>query len=232
MKALIISLLLFISVNTFAFCNDSAIIIPIGGNCSAAAAVSWHGLRKVAYPFDWNITPFAALYSLIENDFADFLKKENLILSEDETRVIDVVYGVQFVHDFPIYSNNDSPNLVGEGAIGQGHIRAEFLDYVDIVREKYLRRIQRVRDAFNSNMRVILVRDSGDTHKDQAVNLYNLIKTKFPDLDLTLIVTSTWEDMREDWGLADIKNFYVAPDSESARKNEWKIIFQSLGIVP
>lgn len=53
--------------------------ISLGPWCATAASMSKHGLRSWSGPFDWVLTPcFESVLNLIENDFEDFLLRENL----------------------------------------------------------------------------------------------------------------------------------------------------------
>lgn len=47
------------------------IIIPIGVDCGIADILRKHNLRRVALPFDWNLT-YGGISTIIENDFTNF----------------------------------------------------------------------------------------------------------------------------------------------------------------
>lgn len=50
------------------------IYIPVGWRCDAAARARTHGLREVAYPFDWTIQHYNSMYYLLKNGMSKFLK--------------------------------------------------------------------------------------------------------------------------------------------------------------
>ena len=52
----------------------------LGWFCGTASALSKLGLRTRSGPFDWYFLDYWAVLNIIENDFRDFMKKENLEL--------------------------------------------------------------------------------------------------------------------------------------------------------
>ena len=60
--------------------------ISLGGMCTVAAALSKNGLRSTSGPFDWLISPLESVITLLENDFRDFIEKENLIIDKERDR--------------------------------------------------------------------------------------------------------------------------------------------------
>lgn len=57
-------------VNSFA---GGCEFVSLGSFCGAAFALQGLGLKKFAYPFDWNRSPVEGVVHCMENDFADFL---------------------------------------------------------------------------------------------------------------------------------------------------------------
>lgn len=73
--------------------------ISLGWFCGTAASMSKHGLRGMSGPFDWSFSELSGLLELINTDFNDFMKKENLQVSKDNPRVIkDIKYNITFNH--------------------------------------------------------------------------------------------------------------------------------------
>lgn len=126
--------------------------ISLGKDCCIAYHLQKLGIRKNAYPLDWlKAKTMGHIYTLIKNDFLDFLNptylkyKNNIansFLVNDNNeytpsqnlknlqkhnlrRVVNIKYKVDFMHDFVM---TDSKNVEKE---------------LEIVREKYIRRIQR-----------------------------------------------------------------------------------------
>ena len=127
---------------------------PIGVDCRVADFLRRQGLRHIALPFDWNVTPTKSAVELISSDFANFFERENMTFFEPCERqlfeergaklmkskemitpVLCVRYGMLFPHDFSIKGD---------------------LDFLD-VRKKYMRRVDRFRKLVASTKNVVLV---------------------------------------------------------------------------
>ena len=212
--------------------NDQVIVIPIGAVCTTAAVLDAHGLRKCAFPFDWNISKLESIYELIETDFSEFLKMDNLILGQDGKRILDLHYKMEFVHDFPVLHHNYNPDLDNNNTIPQGVIREDFYGYVDNVYEKYLRRIHRFREALKSDKHVFLIRHDFHSNKEYAEKLYRLIKSKYEDVNLTLVFCSDNQEMKTSWDLPNIFNFYVPSSGNVSKQKEWTTVLQALNLLP
>ncbi len=134
------------------------IYIPIGSHCEIASYLRHIGYRKEAFPFDWTVTPIQSAMELINNDFEDFLKKDNLVFLEPTNRllfkengidvnvcediitpVFDKKYHILFVHDFSKDAENE----------------------YDIVKEKYLRRVERLKEILkDKTIKINLIYDN------------------------------------------------------------------------
>lgn len=78
--------------------------ISLGYFCSVALELEKYGLRKESSPFDWLITEFEGVITLIENHFKDFLAYEYLAQNkEDRLFYMNTKYRAKFVHDFDKY---------------------------------------------------------------------------------------------------------------------------------
>lgn len=74
--------------------------ISLGCFCGTAAAMEKHGLRSHSGPFDWYFSDFDSVLKVIETDFSDFMKKENLLISESSQKEFcDTKYGFRCGHD-------------------------------------------------------------------------------------------------------------------------------------
>lgn len=130
------------------------IYIPIGSNCSVATYLRQQNIRKHAYPFDWNCTSLKMFYEMLINDFSGYLDdifigteiKRHYVDNDNDDNEIKVSnekiypvickkYNVLFPHDYVLVDENTCNK----------------------VKEKYLRRIQRFRDAINSNEKICLI---------------------------------------------------------------------------
>lgn len=193
--------------------NSHFVAISLGHNCHAASFLRTYNIRPFAFPFDWCLTPYQALYNFIENDFKDYYKKENLVpgsmanysedqknflikfnyfkISESPTWVLDKASGMIFNHDF---SNNQLSTIYQE---------------YEIQYAKYVRRIKRFYEIINSGKHIYFVR-YWDINKADAIKLYELLKNKFPFISFTLIVIDNSSESKEDWNITGIKNFFGA----------------------
>ncbi len=220
---------LIFSLGNYDSLNAKTYAISLGHDCSPAAALRYHGLREQAFPFDWNITPNEALYDIIADDFSHFLEKNNLVIREDKTAVIDACYGMTFIHDFPTINSTDV--LDNNGDVVQAEIREDFCDFLEPVREKYMRRIERFREILKGDNPVFFF-IAHHTSKQQAIDIQTLIHSKYPKLNFTLVVCGHAYEMGEDWEIEGIKNFVVQYDWTNRIQSDYKHIFQSLGLLP
>ena len=99
--------------------------ISLGWFCGTAAALAKMGGRGFSAPFDWCFSDFRGVIHLLDTDFEDFLKEDNLVVLEDGKRFFDSIHGIRYVHD----------------------IRKSFAGEIEEVREKYCKRIDRFRVA-------------------------------------------------------------------------------------
>ena len=186
--------LFFIGLCVFPFLCFGTIVISLGETCNVATALKDHNLRKQSLPFDWNITPFYSLLSILDDDFQDFLNPNYLVLRDDERTVINTKYGIEFAHDFP--TNIPDPphdNLHTEHSLNSlcsfHPIRSNFLDYLPEVQEKYKRRIDRLYGILQGTDDVIFIRHNhSHVFREEIVRLYDLVCSKFPLLNFTLVL--------------------------------------------
>lgn len=74
--------------------------ISLGWFCGTASSMSLHGLRSCSGPFDWYYSDLNAVLEVIENDFSDFLLRENLQVVDDKPKeFFDTKYGFYYNHD-------------------------------------------------------------------------------------------------------------------------------------
>lgn len=204
---------------------QDCVVISLGYRCQAAQQMIINGLRTAAYPFDWLITSFDSMYDLLSNDFRDFLEQENLIFLappyEDDygqfkvakySYVFDKKNKVIFRHDFPLNQN--------------------FLGEYEKVKQKYERRIQRFYETIRSGKFIYFIRRV--MSRDQAKLLTELIDSKFPSLKYELVVIDHNEEVKKNWNLPHVKNFYLGftkPYQRDGDNEGWKKIFQDLGLI-
>ncbi len=84
--------------------------VSLGSNCEVAASLNKYGLRSMAGPFDWCVSSFEGVIASLENDFADFMNYENLIVVKENGGgdiFEDVKYKIRFTHDRVTLPEND-----------------------------------------------------------------------------------------------------------------------------
>lgn len=183
--------------------------ISLGSSCQSAWQLEVNGVRKLAYPFDWLMTPFDGLVSFIINKGEGFLEKDNI-------EVIEILHGdpLSFLHvadrKYDFHSMHD-------------FFFPDMYNYGD-VKAKYERRIQRFFDLLESNKKILFVRTQ--ISRDEAVRLDDLLHYLYPYLEYTLVAINDDPDAQTDWGLKRVKNFYMqsTPGDWGGDYQKWKEI--------
>lgn len=86
--------------------------VSLGWFCATASALQRYGLRSSAGPFDWMISDFDSVLQVMENNFCDYMSKENLREKEDNINVIvDTKYGFEYPHDIRTNLEEDYPEI-------------------------------------------------------------------------------------------------------------------------
>ncbi len=204
------------------------IVISLGVACQPVAQIRVHGLRYMAYPFDWCVTRHDALVRLIKNDFAQLLD-ENLIHFRSHVRIWNTLYGYEmdgsrgftFAHLCPKEANHEN----------------FFSTYWPLLRERVQRRIRRFYKALTSGKYVYFVRamnfgNVSDIDRRRAHELVNLFKRKFPKLQFTIIAVDSQPDCKVDWHIPRVRNFYHPDLPWEGIDAVWEKIFQSVGLLP
>ena len=105
--------------------------MSLGWYCATASSLSKYGLRSFSGVFDWCFAELEGVLKLIQNDFYDFLDKNNIQISggsNENISIIDKKYGLTYNHE----------------------IKKNFEEEYDAVIEKYNRRIDKFREIFNN----------------------------------------------------------------------------------
>lgn len=197
--------------------TQNFIVIPLGCHCGVAWWMREYNIRFFALPFDWCITPYKALYETIESDFSHYFKKENLVPSAPD-------YWSDYLTNF--YNNVYHSNV--DGSVGAvldkefqmifahdfaNNMHATINHNYDIQYTKYSRRINRFFQVINSGKHIYFMR-LHDITKKETLELYQLLKSKYPSTPFTLIALgSDPEEFSQDWGIAQIKNIFISQDT-------------------
>ena len=74
--------------------------VSLGWFCGTARALRKNGLRFFSGPFDWYLSDFPPVLSMIENSFDNFLNKDNLQVDDKYPKEFqDIKYGFSYKHD-------------------------------------------------------------------------------------------------------------------------------------
>ena len=207
---------------------EAVVVISIGGDCTIASVLREMGLRRAAYPFDWMFSiDFNSVLKSVEDDFQKFLDPDTLKVGKDK-RVIENIYGINFVHDFPTihHSAAVSDSETHEWA----EIRSDWRNFIVPIREKYQRRIERFKAALSGSDHVFLIRyPTLAIDKDSLIKFCDLLTKHYPSLSFTILAVSSISSDIVDWRLEKIKNFHVVYNSPDFWAI-WRNIFDSLGI--
>ena len=142
--------------------------VPIGTDCTAAHYLRRKGIRSMAFPFDWTVTPLLSALDLLENRFTDYLSQENLTFLPADNRLLfaengtdikisnDIItpvvcqkYGILYPHDFTEAGSADLPD----------------------VKEKYDRRIAKLLKLLDRGERLTFVYHIGELNEWQIRQL-------------------------------------------------------------
>ena len=102
------------------------------------------------------------------------------------------------------------------------------------VKKKYERRIERFYEAIFSGKHIYFIRHL--ITKKQALDLTQLLDEKFPFLNYTLLAIDYTDEIKVDWNIPKIKNFYFGsptddwPTLVADREKNWERVFKSLGL--
>jgi len=202
-------------------------LISLGGDCTVATVLRSLGLRTAAYPFDWMFSHYDPLYKALADDFNHFLDPNSLKIGDDPRIIVDA-YGLLFVHDFPTIYHPAA--LTESETHGWAQVRDDWREFIQPIREKYQRRIERFRSVLSGSEQVFLIRYSLP-NRDEAIRLRDLIINRYPYLNFTLVAVSGSAADNTEWGLEKIRNFFVVYGSPDFLVR-WQNIFAELGIDP
>lgn len=172
--------------------TQETLFVSLGSWCEVAAALIGSELRNAAYPFD-HIISFdpEKLLDILNDDFAYFLDPNFLQLAPNGPGfLLNDYYHLEFLH---------------EGDFRQLSTMGNF-------QAKYTRRINRFRELANYSGKVVFIRtvyeySMTDPHRhyfcpdnvvisdEYATRLYEVLKSRFPNLNFTLVILNSNSDM-------------------------------------
>ena len=202
-KTKIYACLLYLGFFVNDFYPKTPLCISLGSTCGPALNLRSLGIRTVAYPFDWVISPFEALINALNDDFQYFLN--DLKIRPGNQGVIDH-YGFHFTHDWPTI-NQSNIDALNSDFIGNNTLFHSWQKVLPAVKEKYRRRIERLNQACLSKEKVVFIR-ADDISKESAITLRDFFIKKYPNLDFVLVVLRGDIAFQEPWNIDKIRNFY------------------------
>ncbi len=158
------------------------LICSLGGNCAAAHNLLYRGLRHYSLPFDWcyikNDKPIEYLCEGFQNNFKDFLLKENLVPLTGEE-----------------YNNSHTTNaqykdiLTGYYFVNHFTKDADFDEDYEIVYAKIKRRLNRLLNKIVCGKNILFVLTASfyiDIEKIK--NLKSVLQSSYPDKNFDFYV--------------------------------------------
>jgi hypothetical protein len=194
------------------------IIINLGENCSARAALEAVDIKQESYPFDSCIVPFSALIQTLQDDFNHYTNPDYFTPYIDNQSPVNR-YGVVLAHNFPLI-------CIGKKASGEDLLimDPQWREVLPDVQAKFARRIARFRDACHSFKKVCFFRYLGISYSE-AKQLSELLTTLYPNLDFVLICVNNSSSSHDpSWNLPRVKCYSYNTTALSALE-EWKRIF-------
>lgn len=173
------------------------LFVSLGSSCEVAHQLRHLRLRAAAFPLDWVLSiENSQLIRMLEEDFINFTKEECLRI--DNGVLINTYYHLVLPHE----------------GNWQGAFCPETLKKV---MHKYQRRIDRFKEISSFQGKVFFIRaayiyadhpqiiyrdkENLSITEDWAIQLYQVLRNRFPDVDFTLIImnmcTETTPMMRE-----------------------------------
>lgn len=212
--------------------NVEPIVVSLGCHCAPAMCMTEHGLRKVAFPFDWMFTNnFEGFCRVLSSDFTDFLSEDFLDVHPYlPFVVVNKHYGIEFRHDFP----RAGPSLMSS------ILDSDWRDHILSIKEKYNRRIARFNQLACHKGKVFFIRMAYNSPwpyewpkvitQSESIILRDILKAKFPQTDFDLIVVNYVDEVDPDeyksWQIDGIRNYNIN-DYQSGYRN----IFKELGLI-
>ena len=168
-------------------------IISLGFFCGIAQDLETLGIRSKSYPFDWIISDWSGIELVMQKEFQDIFEIEYFFQYKlFRERYKNIKYGFSFYHDF--------------------NSKIALNRQIDIVRDKYLRRINRLYEDIKKQtlfMRYIQDIDELEYILTNSLKINEIIKEFNPDNEIVYIINEEFANHLMD---TTIKFFIVKCD--------------------
>ena len=172
--------------------NQETLFVSLGSYCAPASLTRTCGLRKAAFPFDWNIAlDGEKLIQILNERFEHFLNLEYLV-PFGPAALLNTRYHIEFVHD------------------GTWE-KQDFVVYMPVLQSKYKRRIERFKNLKNHQGKVFFLRsgyinsvddknrfykieENIEISEEHALRLHAALRDFFPTLNFCLVIINNHED--------------------------------------
>jgi Putative papain-like cysteine peptidase (DUF1796). len=198
------------------------LIVSLGSDCMISITLRENGLRKAAFPFDWNFSLLLdKVILLLDEDFEHFLSPQHLTLNRDGQGKNNR-YVVEFKHDSSFVDS-------------RGVLSFDIWD-------KYQRRIARFRALRNYPGKVVFIRSTFDYYRfpfydygdekmakidrKEAEALKEALKRYFPGLDFTLVTINYGAPAETP--IAEVDNIIEYTIPSRHKKKSYSRIFKEL----
>lgn len=178
--------------------------ISLGWFCGVASAMSRLGLRSASGPFDWYVSDYWAVLSQIENDFREFMVRDNLRIAATNCKAFeDAKYG--------FYCNHD--------------IRENFEEEYSAIYQKCMRRVEQFREM--STHPTVFFRCIKNQEEIEYINRHwqyaeNLVKSRNENSCIVYVFCSSLKGLTQ-----DVCQFCLNVERYTENTNEMRYIFDA-----
>ena len=201
---------------------DNFLCISLGESCTVAHQIEINKLTNAYYPFDWNLTfTVDSIIYALEHKFEQFLVAKNLVNRENH-KIHDIVYDIWLVHDFPL-----KQKIIHDGST-YSYIVENWQDFIEEVRQKYLRRVQRFLDLKNYSGKLIFIRIN--CSHESVMRLKHALDDCFESHDLVLIIINSLPKPEYQEYIEGVKYYYISKEDVNFPGNDqvFKELFEDI----
>jgi hypothetical protein len=210
-------------------------VLSLGSNCFIKSFLKFNNIDQETHFFDYIGSPMWGIINLFENDFLDVDNIEdydNVQITPALKIFTNKKYYLRFKHVKNIYSNENSINIY------------EF----NKLQESLKRKIQRIKDIFNSNNKILLLRMEQDNkdridyenypqnNKEESgyiIQFTDMIKRKYPEISFNIIYITSKGELNYDKNnnILTLKNTEIDMNWNDCNEKLTKIFNQDIKFI-